>query len=280
MLVQLKKQRTQQPKDPVGIDWSNPLTRDLAAVILPFRDTTTRVGTATYTTKHFNRFGSVVAIVGTGSSLIYKSTRPFGSNLTIAHVGNAPIAPSTTSAYCCAIGNNTGGNQSFGLRQGNTSSQGLDVVVRPVNGGAFTSVLFQNNANGFPDFDVYMATYAGSDTSVKAYRSGKDATGSINTNGNVSGAFTACDNYALSGQKRGTDTYSTVDFIGALGCAWYRTLNAIEAAEFARNPWQIFNPTPRRVFYSLPATVAPTLSAAGVTSITTTGATPRVTLTF
>lgn len=53
-----------------------------------------------------------------------------------------------------------------------------------------------------------------------------------------------------------------------------------EIADLRANPWSLFAPLPSRVFYSLAATAAPTLSAAGVTSITSTGATPQVTVTF
>lgn len=63
------------------------------------------------------------------------------------------------------------------------------------------------------------------------------------------------------------------------GCLMKGALSSVERAAFVVSPWWLFDAPPSSVFYSL-ASTAPTLSAAGVTSITSTGATPVVTLTF
>jgi hypothetical protein len=52
-----------------------------------------------------------------------------------------------------------------------------------------------------------------------------------------------------------------------------------EYAALYLNPWQLLAPLPRRMWAPRAAN-APTLSAATVTAITATTATPRVTITF
>ena len=64
-----------------------------------------------------------------------------------------------------------------------------------------------------------------------------------------------------------------------LVAAWPRLLpNSVRAA-LSLNPWQLFAPQPSR-FWVAASSSFPVLSAATVTSITSTGATPRVTLTI
>jgi hypothetical protein len=64
-------------------------------------------------------------------------------------------------------------------------------------------------------------------------------------------------------------------------CAYFgnQFLSDQQHLSYAQNPWQLFAPE-RRVSYYLPASGIPTLSAATAVSITSTTATPRVTVTF
>jgi hypothetical protein len=63
------------------------------------------------------------------------------------------------------------------------------------------------------------------------------------------------------------------------GFAFRRALTDGEMVSYTANPWQLFAPE-RRVTYFFPASGIPTLSAATAVSITSTTATPRVTVTF
>lgn len=60
---------------------------------------------------------------------------------------------------------------------------------------------------------------------------------------------------------------------------WTRALSDPEIAALSENPWQLFR-APKPIIYSLPSSTIPTLSSPTVINITTTGATPRVTVTF
>ncbi len=61
---------------------------------------------------------------------------------------------------------------------------------------------------------------------------------------------------------------------------WRRALSDGELISLTRNPWQLFAPLPRMLWAPAAATGIPVLSAATVTAITATTATPRVTITF
>jgi hypothetical protein len=61
---------------------------------------------------------------------------------------------------------------------------------------------------------------------------------------------------------------------------WDRYLADAEVTQLHRNPWQLLAPLPRRMWAPAVASGIPTLSAATVTAITATTATPRVTITF
>lgn len=62
---------------------------------------------------------------------------------------------------------------------------------------------------------------------------------------------------------------------------WKRALSPGEVASYVANIWQLFAPLPRRYWSGFAAgATAPTLSAATVTAIRATQATPRVTVTF
>lgn len=80
----------------------------------------------------------------------------------------------------------------------------------------------------------------------------------------------------------GYRNYGTHYFDGAVAIARFRQglLTSNDVRLLSENPWQIFRDPPRRVFYSLPASGVPTLSAAGMQDIAQTTARPFVTLTF
>jgi hypothetical protein len=74
-------------------------------------------------------------------------------------------------------------------------------------------------------------------------------------------------------------SYVAVDPI-YLVAAWSSYISDSDAADLSRNPWKLF-PSPSRRMMALSAAAAfPTLSAAGMTGITTTGGRPTVSYTF
>jgi hypothetical protein len=91
----------------------------------------------------------------------------------------------------------------------------------------------------------------------------------------------------VAGVSAGTGDWIFASYAAARATITYPLIAFADRAvpnEYMRaataNPWQLFAPLPRRMWAPSAATGIPTLSAATVTAITATTATPRVTITF
>jgi hypothetical protein len=94
----------------------------------------------------------------------------------------------------------------------------------------------------------------------------------------TAGLTTGIGGVAIVGQSGFATSYADHEFylVGSVN----RALSAAEVASLSNNPWQIFQPTPRRLWVVGASSGIPTLSAAAAINLTSTTATPQCVLTF
>jgi hypothetical protein len=253
-----------------GVDWGNSLTRGLLRLYDFSRSGIDATG-----------FGVKRWTVGTGGLM----PTTFGSGLHVnqaSTVGSgestATLLSSGMSAILVAVKHaNPGGTDLlFGDIASYAYNWGFVSGVDNFLGFAVTnSTGTAKNATGgdFPISSipvVAVGTYGDGDNYVRNYTNGvlKDSnpqTGTIQQN-----AYSIGCNY-WSG--------SSLDVTVLLGGVWNRCLTPDEVWRVSRNPWQLFAPMPQQIWVPSIST-APTLSSPTMVNITTTTATPRVTVTF
>jgi hypothetical protein len=253
----LQRPWAQQPSQPVPIDRGNTLTRGLRFAMMPaanaFIDATGRAGgllsssAGTPPTAYVHRPGRGLKFTA-GALQIFSNSHPSGN-----------FAGELTLAVLCIADDVTGGgpgqNYIFGSGDGGvTTGQGALAVIASntkmtwgVGGiglqGSTTLV------SGVPMMIMGVRSGSSGAWSGKLYLNGKQdaSVSSVSVNPGAQQVL-ALGSFGLS---------ATYYFVGKIfiACAWDRPLNASEAMDFYRNPWQIFA-TRSHVFPPQPAAVA------------------------
>lgn len=293
---------TVQPQTPVGIDWGNPVARGLVFCAVPFGNTAIDLVTGVVGTSNNAAISQSVHSVGTGLSRRGEGRAITGTTTTTDVItwpvstkrGGTMIAEAT---ILCLGGGNSSNNGLYqfagncdGSSSGDGFSLGIDNYSIQPNRGAITNGRYGNQKSGV----FYSATgVLGDPPCLRTHFFGYSAT----ANG-VSGNYFAGGNAtAYSGQNaNGTTTTNRQATILApsitgvagtrnsyvlLALFWDRAISPAEYARIYDNPWQLFTPQ-SRIIYTADAVAGgiPTLSAAGMSSIGATYATPYATLTF
>lgn len=227
-----KVARTSQPQGPVGIDWANPITKDLKAAV--------------YVTE--GKLCSAInpLIQGTLSKIF--TTTPKGLGVTLGstsnaigyHTGVSASSNLTNLIYITGFVNTSStklmGNYGIGSLVTKTGT-GQIICVSVAGGqfGATSSVLSQ-----LPH--VIVGTASASLDAVAIF-----IDGNLEGVGGGGGAPTADD--SVGGVLSGG--YSTQPFTIVMSLRWSRVLSNIEIKSLSDNPWQIFLPRKAPIFVGL-----------------------------
>ena len=238
----LPKRRTTQPQTPVGIDWSNPMTRGLIGAYLPCGSYANLVGIGGTLTPLTTPPATIISPIGSafahlsGSSALYAPV--YGTPFTTSTNGYSifwagqVISASVVGPYNSLILGICYGNAdtppyiSYGLESNNTG-----IYAGAGSNGGITS----------PISRVQGATYtigASFDTAgnVMTYNKGI-LVESINY-----GAIPFSTSATLAFGGYIGDSSRSPNVNSALGLVFNRVLTAVEHTMIAANPWQLFSP--------------------------------------
>lgn len=237
----LPSRRLSQPQTAVGIDPSSPISRGLVGYINPAARDFQAIGAPSLVMT-----GVGAALAGNGSSMAFKNVPAFTDAATILFVGNWL---SGSGNHVASIGTSTTGDQCFIFQSGATGASRPRALIRTAQGGSITTAetLGSGNDTSYPEIGVWVARYDGT-TALKIYRNGEDFTGS-NANTGASGSMASMNNIGLGGTNRGTDAFAGAGQLQTLGLYWNRALSPSEISEISRNPWQLFRPAQRRIYF-------------------------------
>ena len=251
----LPSRRTRQPQGPVQVDWSNPLSSSLVIASIGNQP-------------GYNAANSkaVIAINSAGTR-----PGPAGIGLSWASTANVGVRVNSTTALTRGFLSSTGGISVFVLadpqasttrylpfssakaaqpeftvyfnadKSGTASSGTFAVSTRGANGGQVSSAI-----NGSARlFGVVFSGPAGApDLYVDGVELGTSKTAASSSELNDASCSDYVGGYLSSG-------YAATGFGQYLTLAFNRSLSALEVVELSRNPWQIFAPDPRRLYFGV-----------------------------
>lgn len=254
--IPFKQVRTSQPKTPVSIDWSNPITRGLEFVYLPGlpSDSSKKIrNLAVFGSGVSSRGSSLTSIANTASSgLRINSGKILGglSNSTVLGVAETNLPTGTGNGY---IENNARliycersnvGNCIYKLGIGNYTGLKAEFTYRNAGGTLLQQRLSDTTLNdGRPK--VYFATKNG--TTHGTYVSGIGNSGTI---GSADTTFTDSGIEARIASDKG-DVNGNWGGLVHLVAGWSRALSAAEIKSLSANPWQIFQPIVQQIPYDM-----------------------------
>jgi hypothetical protein len=270
--------RQRQPTGAVGVNWANPINRGLQ---LAWSAASEYVG---------NLVTGQAAEKSVSSSFIspYQGTHIGKRNQQLFPV-SAPASSGSLEALrfdrtvftaLLVARQTTAQNNAYMFARGNGSSAmawGLGL-----HSGTFNYALAQVGSYSNPEASGLIR-----DKPTAVALTADSTTGTTYENGRfVSSGAMGTPLYEINPGSQRRVMIGGAPFIGAATSAeiyycffWDRVLSTSEIAAASANPAQILTPE-RRVSYFFPASGIPTLSAATAVSITSTTATPRVTVTF
>lgn len=232
---------TKQPQKPVGIDWSNPLTRGLVTVFLPI------------TPRHRDLIGGgidtsqYIAPINAGSrGLALSNTNggyPWGTLISVPHVSGGYSAlttfclyeqPDTTTygavfgagydgTYYQGFSKNTNGTVSFGPA---TNSGGLSID---------TAALTVNRVYSLCGVARYDQDFR------ELYVDGVSVGVNTASGTKINSQFTFMGSVYQGGRDRCLNVY--------VFYCWTRQLSESEIRSLTANPWQLFSPSNDAYFY-------------------------------
>jgi hypothetical protein len=291
--------RTTQPQDTVGIDWSNPIARGLSFAAIQiggnFFDCVTQTfgvpnGTVGYDSVYPNNGGKsrdAAAIVGFAGATI---TNKFEWEVSETLRGAGMVQEGTILALAATSSQVDGALYAMG---GNTDAVGtghgfglaIDSFLVANRGGIVaTDYIGHKNwattellGNPFSErLHFFGYAFSGNGTDGDWFAEGGNTTWSGGATHGTTTTNRRARVFALgaaSGSSRNDSKLAALLFFD-------RRILPIEYARLYENSWQLFQGAPRRARVRAPVSAYPTLSAATVTAITATTATPRVTITI
>ena len=269
-VIWTSRTRTKQPAAAPRINWANPLARDLRVVVTPSGGVNNLVTPTNQTS---------LAPEG-----IYHGQRALVWNKsgTYARLNTGVMIPTTTNHSFVALLTNTWGATSgtMGtlLSNRNGANNGFAVYLSAQNSLPNQTVRLNYVHGGIVDyFDI--SPYI-SNVNTKFVTLGFSAVQGSSVRSFAEGAFVQSKAIGtMSGNTIdplviGTD-FGTAhgDFASPLILWWRRALSDDEMVSVQRNPWQLFAPERRPVFFSLPSganttgTLSSTLDAATLTGV-------------
>jgi hypothetical protein len=270
-LLQLSKRAlTTQPPAAVGANWGNPLTNGLEALTLASQRLEVVKGRIGTTTGPFEmRVASSLRTSGGLARRYQRASNQSRDNwpttgvtgdLTFLCYGLLFQSLSAIQELCSLRNNASGLVVSF---QENSNNQ-VTLLVTP-SGAATLSIGF-GSANINTGARVFIGRVAG--TAVTAWFDGRQ----------VGSGTAASNNFStITGLQHGSQGFlSEPNGAVLISAYWKRALGDGEIQSLSANPWQLFRPQSQIIYSRI--SVKPTLSDPAATSITSSSATPQVTL--
>ena len=244
---------TRQPTTPVEVDWSHPLARGLENCLLPV-----------FALANFGKQGTVTgtkqSIAPWGNARGFYTTDGVGTGDRITFAGNNPVATGKRTVLAQYLYHTTGGG-SVG-RIYNRSAAGTNAAsevlrIRTANGldygrhvgGADVSASYW----AAPSIDVAHTSVVTSDGVTRAnsrhYMDGALQT-RLGDGATISTAQAATNVLAIGNAANGNAGF---DGKISLVVLWKTEFSAAEALELTINPWQIFKPLVRRIYFDAAA---------------------------
>jgi hypothetical protein len=251
---------TQQPQQPVGIDWSNPITRGVVFA-LPFgrREAANgKTGTASGTVAQ-GITSRGLAVKLNGSSYL-----DFGSTPFIDPTGPFTISlyeeTTTAQSYSTLLSLPCGTNQLTWLRG---SAAGYYCAVGKSNGTVAQFADAGAQASGERKRFVLTGTALNNYATFRLWMDGIELSRTTQSFGALTTGNTKIGQDGLDNPFNGN--IADVTF-------WNRALSDAEIKSISDNPWQIFKPLPSRIFLPVSAgggaTITATLGTADATGLT------------
>lgn len=232
-----KVTRTSQPQQPVGIDWSNPLTRGLRVAVNAAGYNIARPSIATDKGKAFSWVRGTPNAIDTGVV-----NAAVSGHTCLVFARHPSLLTSYPEAYLSSsVAGNNGFTFSTEAAVGSTPNQTFKLSLTHGGIAQYTSVTNISGSNTSVLPLAFSATVSGS---VRFFARGlfldSVATGAINQNSST---------LRIGGRPWFSDYYANYDLPGLF--YWNRALSDAEIKSLSNNPWQIFQPTSRAIF--LPA---------------------------
>lgn len=279
-LVSVLKPRAVQPLRPLALDYANPLTRAIRCVITPaygpsprdpqsFLQFSPSSGVAPKPAPLTRVVGWQIGSVSDTVTAAAVLTTGYPVSMAVVFVPTTITGTAGHNILNYALATSANNRSRYGLRMGASGG----VAAYSMSTAAVVAEAETTNLIELDKANVCVATFA-SGSSRTAYLNGGD--GVTNTTPAVPSVPTATSMGSAPASGAAQDGH--VGYY-ALGVIWERELRAGDAKEFMRNPWQIFRDSPLQIIVP-PRLLVPVLSAAVATNITSTTATPGVTVTY
>lgn len=250
--------RTSQPKQPVPIDWSNPITRGLVSAPVPALGidavsgkTLTAAGAATTIAPGL----SGMKLLGTGSSVRYADITPIVMTEWTAFV-HMDGTTTLTDRFYCGVGNASANAPLMGVIAGNADGSKIRNWAR-TDAGPNTSAAV-STTRGVTDGKPHSAATTCTQTAISSYVDGVFDT----TTAQVTGTYTATK-FAVCGNWRSGAIAAPTGNNVYVALLFNRALSDAEIKSLSGNPWQIFQPTNRAIYPETDASPDITLALTG-----------------
>lgn len=255
---------TQPQNGPIQIDWSNPITRGLAATFdMRFGAPVDILSRYTAGSGQFTRVTCVLGIGQKKSGFTSDGSKTIlGANPTSAVVISAPPSSGTIKPFFSQRPSGGGVQYSFGANWNTAFGATAGTLGMLTNGSI--SLTSASVITGQLDVYGYSIT---STTTGQLYVRGQPVPTTVTSSGYPS--ITSPEFNVLSHLSTSSFNDTSTPYL----CLWNRALSAVEHASLAANPWQLFR-SPQRVLvaatgggtsYSYTATGGVSLSGTALT---------------
>lgn len=262
---------TRQPPAGARVNWANPLTRNLLALVDPRSNAELVRGTGLVGTRKTQPALGAVATDKNGTGYL-GITPPTSASSPSAYLDIAS-GDITVFAVCAQIGAATNANQLFGRFKG-SSAANYSVGLHT---GTFNGPLARLGSYSYSPgtaskqrlYEILPVAIVGQSGTAYTYFRGEFVN---------SGAYTqTAYEYDGSGARAvsiGSNGYGLA-MVGVcyLGAIWNRALSATEIATLSANPWQLFAPQRQVTYFSATTGVTATLATAQAADVAALSAT-------
>lgn len=251
---------TRQPQGDVHVNWSNPLTRNLLALIDPRSKTELVRGSSLVGARKTSPALST-GVATDRNSTGYLGIKPPTSASSDSAYLDISSGDITVFALCAQIGTTENANYLFGRLRG---SQSPNYAVG-LHTGTFNGAVVQLGTYGYSpqtsdtqrlNQPLPVAVVGSSGTAYTYFRGVQVDSGAYTQ---IAYEYDGSGGRAVSIGSGGYGLSSVgVCYLGAI---WSRALSASEIAEISRNPWQLFAPQEQVSYFIPPETKTPIMQA-------------------
>lgn len=219
--------RLSQPQGPVEVDWANPIARGLFSSFYASERKPNTTVNGTYTT---NADGTVVRGSGMNYPVSYPATKNIGTGDYTFLVVHRPYTASSIGSTAVTM-----------------SDQASNVWIGDASGSGAHQCGGTRVSSGFLTSAGKLSTHVGTRRSgvIRAYTNGQTGGATASSSSSVNITSICIGSYTGLGYAFFSDY--------AASLVWDRALSAAEIASISANPWQLFKPVQRRVWFDASA---------------------------